>query len=115
MPKQICQCLLQPLVVFAVVGNPLLLPDVFQELVELVEVGQEWGSDGDVRGQGVQGFKGSRVQGVQGVQGFERARGQELYFSPTFSLDLISLMRFMMPAESLRLSLYNSWYSSGVR
>ena len=48
MPKQICQCLLQPLVVFAVVGNPLLLPDVFQELVELVEVGEEWGGDGDV-------------------------------------------------------------------
>ena len=48
--------------------------------------------------------RGSRVQGVQ-----------ELYFGPTISLALISFIKFIIPAESLRHSVYNSLYSSGSR
>ena len=43
----LCECLFQALVIFAVVGYPLLLPDVLEEFVELVKIGQQGGGYGD--------------------------------------------------------------------
>ena len=46
--KVLAQCLFQQLVVMSVVGNPLARPDLFQQVVKLVEVGQERSGDSDV-------------------------------------------------------------------
>lgn len=41
------ELLLEPAVELAVVGDPFAFPDLFEQLVELVEVGEQGGGDGD--------------------------------------------------------------------
>lgn len=45
-PQILRQCTLQLLVVVAIVGNPLAIPDILEQGVVLLQVGEEGGGDG---------------------------------------------------------------------